>query len=161
MGAGVNDLAAREIIFRGGVRLGAEERTLHRIEMEIIKELKNLNITTEQVMLGKTPSIQYKWHTKNGNRVAEFKIWDWWDGKNISDLEISENYKRLGLSYQLLDYATKKCGAKNLAVKKSNIIAKHVYDKYGFQVTDEDNEYYYMSLGDCNGTCNRSMKQEG
>lgn len=161
MGAGVNDLAAREIIFRGGVRLGAEERTLHRREIEIIKELRNLSITTKQVMLGKTPSIQYKWYTKKGDYVAEFKIWDWWDGTNISDLEISENYKGLGLSYQLLDYATKKCGAKNLAVKKSNIIAKHVYDKYGFQVTDEDNEYYYMSLGDCNGTCNRSMKQEG
>ena len=129
--------------------------------MEIIKELNNLNMTAEQVMLWKTPSIQYKWPTTKGDYVAEFKIWDWWDGTNISDLEISENYKGLGLSYQLLDYATKKCGAKNLAVKKSNIIAKHVYDKYGFQVTDEDNEYYYMSLGDCNGTCNRSMKQEG
>lgn len=110
------------------------------------KELRNLNMTTQPVVLGKTPSIQYKWHTKNGNHVAEFKIWDWWDGKNISDLEISENYKGLGLSYQLLDYATKRCGAKNLAVKKSNIIAKHVYDKYGFQVTEEDDEYYYMSL---------------
>lgn len=28
------------------------------------KELRNLNMTTKQVMLGKTPSIQYKWHTK-------------------------------------------------------------------------------------------------
>ena len=125
--------------------------------MEIIKELRNLNMTTKQVMLGKTPSIQYKWHTKNGNCVAEFKIWDWWDGKNISDLEINEKYRGLGLSYQLLDYATKRCGAKNLAVKKSNIIAKHVYDKYGFQVTDEDNAYYYMSLGDYNGISNRSI----
>ena len=161
MGAGVNDLAAREIIFRGGMRLGAEERMLHRREIEIIKELRNLSITTKQVMLGKTPSIQYKWHTKNGNYVAEFKIWDWWDGKNISDLEINEKYRGLGLSYQLLDYATKRCGAKNLAVKKSNIIAKHVYDKYGFQVTDEDNVYYYMSLVDCNWTGNRSIEQEG
>lgn len=161
MGAGVNDLAAREIIFCGGMRLGAEERTLHRREMEIIKELKNLNMTTKQVMLGKTPSIQYKWHTKTGNRVAEFKIWDWWDGKNISDLEINEKYRGLGLSYQLLDYAIKRCGARNLAVKKSNTIAKHVYDKYGFQVIDEDNEYYYMSLDDRNWTGNRSMKQEG
>lgn len=139
----------------------AEELTLHRGEMEIIKELRNLNMTTKQVMLGKTPSIQYKWHTKNGNHVAEFKIWDWWDGKNISDLEISENYKGLGLSYQLLDYATKRCGAKNLAVKKSNTIAKYVYDKYGFQITYEDDEYYYMSLGDCKGKGNRSMEQEG
>lgn len=135
-----------EYMERKAFSIGIEERTLHRREMEIIKELKNLNITTEQVMLGKTPSIQYKWHTKNGNRVAEFKIWDWWDGKNISDLEISENYKGLGLSYQLLDYATKRCGARNLAVKKINTIAKHVYDKYGFQVTEEDDEYYYMSL---------------
>ena len=161
MGAGVNDLAAREIIFRGEMRLGSEKQTLHRREMEIIKELKNLKITTEQVMLGKTPSIQYKWYTKKGDYVAEFKIWDWWDGTNISDLEISENYKGLGLSYQFLEKKKKKCGAKNLAVKKSNTIAKHVYDKYGFQVTDEDNEYYYMSLGDCNGIYNRSMEQEG
>ena len=119
---------------------------MYREETDIIKGLRNLNMTTKQVMLGKTPSIQYKWHTKNGNLVAEFKIWDWWDGKNISDLEISGNYKGLGLSYQLLDYATKRCGAKNLAVKKSNAIAKYVYDKYEFQITDEDDEYYYMSL---------------
>lgn len=161
MGAGVNDLAAREIIFRGGMRLGAEERMLYRREIEIIKELRNLSITTKQVMLGKTPSIRYKWYTKNGNYVAEFKIWDWWDGKNISDLEINEKYRGRGLSYQLLDYATKRCGVRNLAVKKSNTIAKHVYDKYGFQVIDEDNEYYYMSLDDRNWTGNRSMKQEG
>lgn len=117
---------------------------LHRIG--IIKELRNLNITTKHVMLGKTPSIQYTWSTDSGDVVAEFNIWDWWDGKNVSDLEISEKYRGLELSYQLLDYATKKCGARNLAVKKTNTIAKHIYDKYGFQVTEEDDEYYYMSL---------------
>ena len=115
-------------------------------EMEISKELRNLNVATKQVMLGKTPSIQYKWYTKNGDHVAEFKIWDWWDCKNVSDLEINKKYRGLGLSYQLLDYATKKCGAKNLAVRKNNTIAKHVYDKYGFEVTEENDEYYYMSL---------------
>jgi ribosomal protein S18 acetylase RimI-like enzyme len=103
-------------------------------------------MTTKHVMLGKTSSIQYTWHTKNGDIVAKFKIWDWWDGKNISDLEISEKYRGLGLSYQLLDYATKRCGARNLAVEKSNTTAKYVYDKYGFQVTDEDDAYHYMSL---------------
>lgn len=123
-----------------------EERMLHRGEMEIIKDLRDLNMKTKQVMLGETLSIQYNWYTENGEHVAEFKIWDWWDGKNISDLEISGNYKGLGLSYQFLDYATKRCGAKNLAVKKSNATAKYVYDKYGFQITDEDDEYYYMSL---------------
>ena len=47
--------------------------------MEIIRELRNLSMTTKYVMLGKTPSIQYTWYTRNGNHVAEFKIWDWWD----------------------------------------------------------------------------------
>ena len=114
------------------------------------EELRNLNMATQQVMLGKTPSIQYIWHTNNGDIVAEFKIWDWWDGKNISDLEICEKYRGFGLSYQLLDYATQRCGAKNLAVKKNNAIAKYVYTKYGFQPVDEDEENYYMSLEDCN-----------
>ena len=113
------------------------------------EELRNLNMATQQVMLGKTPSIQYIWHTNNGDIVAEFKIWDWWDGKNISDLEICEKYRGFGLSYQLLDYATQRCGAKNLAVKKNNAIAKYVYTKYGFQPVDEDEENYYMSLEDC------------
>ena len=114
--------------------------------MEIIKEFRNLDVTTKQMMLGKTPSTQYIWRTNNGDIVAEFKIWNWWDVKNVSDLEIMEKYRGLGLSYQLLDYAIKICGARNLAVKKDNTIAKHIYDKYGFHVTEEDDEYYYMSL---------------
>ena len=122
----------------------SEEQILHR--RELIKELKNLNMTTKKVMLGDNPSTQYIWRTNNGDIVAEFKIWNWWDGKNVSDLEISEKYRGLGLSYQLLDYATKRCGAINLAVEKNNTIAKYIYDKYGFRVIDEDNEYYYMSL---------------
>ena len=118
----------------------------YRLQFETDKGLENFDMTAKPVMLGGTSSIQYVWHTKSGNFVAEFKIWDWWDGKNVSDLEIGEKYRGLGLSYELLDYATKRCGAKNLTVKKSNTIAKYVYDKYGFHVTDEDDEYYYMSL---------------
>ena len=110
------------------------------------KEFRNLDVTTKQMMLGQTPSIQYIWRTNNGDIVSEFKIWNWWDGKNVSDLKISEKYRGLGLSYQLLDYATKRCGAINLAVEKSNTIAKYIYDKYGFRVTDENDLYYYMSL---------------
>lgn len=106
----------------------------------------NLNLTAKQVMLGETPSIQYKWYTNSGDYVAEFKIWDWWDGRNVSDLEINKRYRGVGLSHQLLDYAVKQCGARNLAFQKNNEIAKHVYEKYGFQVTEEDDEYYYMSL---------------
>ena len=111
------------------------------------EKMGNFSLKKSKVMLGKTPAILYKWTDKNGDKVAEFKTWDWWDGKNISDLEISENYRGKGLSYQLLDYATKKkIGVKNLAVNKTNNIAKHVYDKYGFKVVDQDDDLYYMSL---------------
>ena len=96
-------------------------------------------------MLKETPATQYKWSDKDGDLVAEFKIWDWWDGINVSDLEIYEEYKGQGLSYQLLDYAVVKCGAMNLAVRKTNDIAKHVYDKYGFEVVSQDGDMYYMT----------------
>ena len=111
-----------------------------------MRNLKSLKMTTKEVMLGKTPATHYTWHAKNGDKVAEFKTWNWWDGINVSDLEINDKYRGLGLSYQLLDYATKKCGVKNLAVRKENAIAKHVYDKYGFEITEEDDDMYYMSL---------------
>ena len=112
----------------------------------LIKDLESLDMKKKNVMLGKTPAVQYNWKDKNGDPVAEFKVWDWWDGKNVSDLEINEKYRGLGLSYELLDYATKNLGVKNLAVNKTNTIAKHVYDKYGFEVTEEDDDLYYMSL---------------
>lgn len=133
-----------KFIRRKSILAYSEEQIMNR--KDSIKDLRDLSMTIKHVMLGKTPSTQYTWHTDNGDIVAEFKIWSWWDGKNVSDLEINEKYRGLGLSYQLLDYATKHCGARNLAVKKTNTIAKHVYDKYGFQVTEEDDEYYYMYL---------------
>lgn len=95
-----------------------------------------------------------------GEQVAEFKIWDWWDGKNVSDLEITEKYRGLGLSYQLLDYATKTLKANNLAVKKDNVIAKYVYDKYGFSTADEDDEYYYMSLDKRDDVVKSAVREE-
>lgn len=130
---------------RAAVRTEGVRRQRYTNSMANLR-LNNFKIATEKVMLGETPSTQYKWHTKMGEKVAEFKIWDWWDGKNVSDLEIAEKYRGLGLSYQLLDYATKTLAASNLAVEKDNVIAKYVYDKYGFSTTDEDDEYYYMSL---------------
>ena len=50
------------------------------------------------------------------------------------------------MSYGLLGFVTQKLGVKNLAVEKVNIIAKHVYEKFGFEVTEEDETLFYMSL---------------
>ena len=107
---------------------------------------QNFKMSKREVMLGKTPATEYTWRDSDGQRVATFKIWNWWDGINVSDLEIDKKYRGQRLSYDLLDYATKKLGAKNLAVRKDNTIAKHVYDKYGFKIVDEDADMYYMTL---------------
>lgn len=107
--------------------------------------ISNFYLTINKVMLGETLATQYIWTDKNGNKVAEFKIWDWWDGINVSDFEICEKYRGKGLSYQLLDYAVSKCGARNIAVNKTNSIAKHIYEKYGFEIIEQDNDMNYMT----------------
>lgn len=104
-----------------------------------------LKTSKTKIKLGKTPAVKYTWTDNKGLKVAQFEVWDWWDGKNLSSFEIFGDYKGIGLSYKFLDYA-KKLGVKNLAVKKENAIAKHAYDKYGFKTTAEDDGYYYMSL---------------
>lgn len=119
----------------------AEKEEISRDE-----KLTDFNLSKTKIMINKTHAISYKWIDSKGSKVAQFDIFDWWDGENIHNLEVFGKYKGKGLSYQLLDYATKKCGAKNLAVRKNNEIAKHVYDKYGFKVVSQDQNHYYMSL---------------
>ena len=95
--------------------------------------------------IGNTDAKEYEWYD-GGKRVAKLSTFDWWDGLNIEDLEVSKDYRGKRLSYELLDFAVNELGAKNLAVEKDNHIAKHVYDKYGFKVTETDDKYYYMSV---------------
>lgn len=64
----------------------------------------------------------------------------------IQGLEIFGESKGKGYSKYLLDIATKDLGATHLSVNKNNTIAKKVYDKYGFEVYDEDDNMYYMEL---------------
>lgn len=111
-----------------------------------VPQLNAFNLSSEKINMNGTPAMSYTWTDPNKNVVARFKTFDWWDGKNVCDLEISPDYRNKGLSYKLLDHATKDLGVKNLAVEKHNKIAKHVYDKYGFAVTDSDKDMYYMSL---------------
>ena len=64
----------------------------------------------------------------------------------IQGLEIFGESKGKGYSKYLLDIATKDLRANRLSVNKNNTIAKKVYDKYGFEVYDEDDNMYYMEL---------------
>lgn len=58
----------------------------------------------------------------------ESEIYTW-----ITSIDIFPRYRGYGLSYQILDYATKKMGANCLTVAKDNEVAKKVYVKYGFR----------------------------
>lgn len=92
------------------------------------------------------PIAYHAWYTNEGRKVASFVIWTQWDGINLGDLEIENSFRNLGLSYQLLDYATKELGVRCLAAEKDNLIAKHIYKKYGFKTVAEDDECYYFAL---------------
>lgn len=93
-----------------------------------------------------TPAIYHAWYTNEGRKVASFVIWTQWDGINLSDLEIESSFRNLGLSYQLLDYATKELGVRCLAAERDNLIAKHIYEKYGFKIVAKDEKCYYFAL---------------
>ena len=90
-----------------------------------------------------TPAIYHAWYNNEGRRVASFIIWTQWDGINLSDLEIEKPFRNLGLSSQLLDYAIKELGVRCLTAEKDNLIANHVYKKYGFKIVAEDEKYFY------------------
>ena len=117
-----------------------------KIYVKTSTNLDNYDLSEKDIKLGDTPAKEYLWYDGD-NLVAKLHTFDWWDGLNIEDLKVEPKYRGQRLSYDLLDFATKELGAKNLAVAKDNDIAKHVYNKYGFKVTEEDNNYYYMSYG--------------
>lgn len=73
---------------------------------------------------------------------TEDKNGDTW----IQGLEIFGESKGRGYSKYLLDIAVNDLGATHLSVNKNNTIAKKVYDNYGFEVYDEDNNMYYMKI---------------
>ena len=87
--------------------------------------------------------------TNNGKLVGMINVEEKDDGHRwIQGLELFNNAKGKGLSYDLLDYATNELGATHLSVNKANSIAKHVYDKYGFQTYDETDDMYFMKFED-------------
>ena len=109
-------------------------------------ELRSLIHDYTTLTIKDVPAIYHAWYSNEGHKVASFIIWTQWDGINLSDLEIEKSFRNLGLSYQLLDYATKELGVRCLATEKDNLIAKHIYEKYGFKLIAEDEKCYYFAL---------------
>ena len=58
----------------------------------------------------------------------------------ITALEVNEKYRGHKLGKQILDYAVVNMGGNALGVKYDNEVAKHMYEKYGFKISQKSIE---------------------
>ena len=90
-------------------------------------------------------------YTKNGKVVAMVNTEKKPDGSVwIQGLEVFGDNKRKGLGKELLNVAVNDLGATHLSVRKTNSIAKHLYDNYGFKTYDSDDFMDYMKYDNLN-----------
>lgn len=86
-------------------------------------------------------------YTKRGKVVAMVNTEKKPDGSVwIQGLEVFGENRGKGLSRGLLDVAVKDLGATHLSVRKTNTIAKRLYDSYGFTTYESDGFMDYMKL---------------
>ena len=84
-------------------------------------------------------------YSQNGNIVGMVNTEKKSDGHIwIQGLEVYGDNQGKGLGTQLLDHAVNDLNADRLSVNKKNTKAKSLYDKFGFNVYDEDDTMYYM-----------------
>lgn len=79
----------------------------------------------------------YMFLDENNKVACTFVVFN--DGGHhiMSNFEIIPEYRGLGISKKLLDFAVKKKGVDHLWVNEDNIIAKNLYIKYGFKFTGD------------------------
>ena len=107
-----------------------------------IKEFLNDNVRKNSCMF---------LDTKNNKIACVFMVFNDRGHKIINNLEVLPKYRGKGLSTQLLDYAVKNKGANHLWVNDDNSIARHLYEKYGFEYTgdkykEDGHTRLYMAL---------------
>ena len=64
----------------------------------------------------------------------------------IQGIEISKQYQNKGIGKELLDYAVKNLGVTHLSVNKKNTLAYDMYLKCGFEVYDQTDSMYFMTI---------------
>ena len=96
-------------------------------------------------------------YTKNGKVVAMINTEKKSDGNIwIQGLEVFGDNKGKGLGEKLLNVAVKQLGASHLSVRKTNFIAKQLYDKYGFKTYTSSLFMYYMKYNHKNNEIKHS-----
>lgn len=119
--------------------------TAYSLNDEVLSRYKNQYRNLSHVRTG--PNSLGKLFVKNGKVTAMVNTDLTKDGeRQIQGIELFGEAKGRGYSRELLDYAVKDLGAKELSVRKSNSIAKHLYDGYGFKTYRENDYMYFMKL---------------
>lgn len=86
-------------------------------------------------------------YTDNGKVIAMVNTEKKSDGFIwIQGLEVFGDNKGKGLGLALLDIAVKDLKATHLSVRKTNSVAKRMYDNYGFSTYKMDDYMYYMNI---------------
>ena len=120
-------------------RLGRGEK----LTSQTLNKYKNQYNNLKHVKI--TDNTNGRIYTKNGKVVAMVNTEKKSDGSVwIQGLEVFGDNKGKGLGKELLNVAVNDLGATHLSVRKTNSIAKHLYDNYGFKTYDSDDFMDYM-----------------
>lgn len=119
--------------------------TAYSLNEEVLNRYKKQYKNLSHVRIG--PDSRGKLFARNGKVTAMVNTDLTKQGKRqIQGIELFGDAKGKGYSRELLDYAVKDLGAKELSVRKTNSIAKHLYDTYGFKTYAESDYMYFMKL---------------
>lgn len=119
--------------------------TAYSLNNEVLSRYKNQYKNLSHVRIGS--ESRGKLFVRNGKVTAMVNTDLTKQGKRqIQGIELFGEAKGKGYSRELLDYAVKDLGARELSVRKTNSIAKHLYDTYGFKTYAESEHMYFMRL---------------
>lgn len=127
-----------------------------KISKAVRSDVKSLLKIEQEVFKGDDMAIKlssFYYHLKN-NEIYKIEIKKelvgyilWLERKEfyrLYSLAISDKCRGLGLASKLLEYSIKKLKYKNmqLEVRKSNVVAIKLYEKFGFKIKKELENFY-------------------
>lgn len=126
-------------------RLSLSKYKVEKLSISILNKYKSQYRNLSHVKIGDSTNGYI--YTDNGKVVAIVNTEKKSDGFIwIQGLEVFGDNKGKGLGLALLDIAVKDFKATHLSVRKTNSIAKRMYDNYGFSTYKMDDYMYYMSI---------------
>ena len=135
----------------GQHKKGSEARQLlkqfdeQKITPSVIKLYAQKNKRLSHVKT--SPNTEGRLWVKSGKPLAMVNVETKTTGEKwVQGLEVFDQLKGKGISYELLDIATKDLKATHLSVNKKNSVAISLYDKYGFKTYESTDNMLFMKI---------------